>query len=92
MSDAAARGCEVLLQEQSSSSLVSVAFKNGVEGGFFREAPRVGLSFVAGGHNALSDGSVELHLVGEKSGLSVGRASCVAAKGQRLPQVTVPVR
>ncbi len=81
--DAAARGCELLLTEAPGTTVVSVAFRGGVQGTWLRQAPKVAVSFVAGGDTALAS-NVELGLVGPASGLTVSRSSCVDRLGKRL--------
>jgi hypothetical protein len=87
--DASARGCEVLLAEAGGTTVASVTFKGGVQGTWIRQAPKVAVSFVAGGDSALG-GNVELGLVGGgASGVTVTKASCVDRLGARL--TTTPV-
>jgi hypothetical protein len=88
----AARGCEVLLVEAPGTSLSSVGFKDGVQGAFVREAPRVAVTFVAGADASIADAAVELRLAGPASGLTLQKASCVDARGQRLPAATLSIR
>ncbi len=90
VSDALARGCELLVTESAGSTVLSAAFKNGVKGTFVREAPKVAITFVSGGDTALG-ANVELGLSGPASGLTVGKTSCVDVKGQRL-NATVSIR
>lgn len=81
--DAAARGCEVLLTEAPGTTVAAVTFKNGVQGTWIRQAPKVAVSFVAGGDSAIG-ANVELGLVGAASGVTVTKAACVDRLGQRL--------
>lgn len=92
VSDGAARGCEVVFAENTSTRFASASFKNGVEGQFVREAPKVGMSFVAGADKSINDGSVQVALVGDASGLSVVKASCVDAAGHRISGSTVTIQ
>lgn len=81
--DAAARGCELLLTESGTSTVVSANFKNGVKGTFIRHAPQVAVTFVAAGDSAIG-ANVELGLGGPASGLTVTKSNCVDVKGARL--------
>lgn len=93
VSDASARGCEVLLAEQPGTSFATATFEKGVVGTSLREAPRVALTFVAPGDAAIPGDGVRLALSsGAASGLSVTKSSCVDVKGARLPNATVSLR
>lgn len=82
--DANARGCELLLTEGPGTTVASVTFKGGVKGTWLRQAPKVAVSFVAGGDSALGS-NVELGLVGGgASSLTVSKATCVDRLGARL--------
>lgn len=82
--DAAARGCELLLTEAPGTTVASVTFKGGVQGTWIRQAPKVAVSFVAGGDSALGN-NVELGLVGAgAAGVTVSKATCVDRLGARL--------
>lgn len=81
--DAAARGCELLLTESSTSTVVSANFKNGVKGTFIRQPPKVAVTFVSGGDTAIGS-NVELGLGGPATGLTVTKSSCVDVKGARV--------
>jgi hypothetical protein len=81
--DAAARGCELLLTESGTSTVVSANFKNGVKGTFIRQPPRVAVTFVSGGDTAIGN-NVELGLGGPATGVTVTKSSCVDVKGARV--------
>lgn len=90
ISDAAARGCELLVAEAAGTEVVSVSFKNGARGTWIRQAPKVAISVVAGADTALA-GSIDLGLTGASSGLTIAKSACVDVKGQRLAS-TVSIR
>ncbi len=92
VSDAAARGCEVVLGEQAGTTVTGVVFKNGLKGAFVREAPRVAVTFVAGGDQAIAAGSVEVRLSGSAPSVTLASGSCVDSKGARLGGAPVSVR
>lgn len=92
VSDAAARGCEVLLTEQAGTTVGAVTFQGGVVGTWVREAPRVAITFVAPGDSALPGDGVQLGLVGPTAGLTLTKASCVDAVGKKLPASSVSVQ
>jgi len=83
IADAAARGCEFVLNEAPGTEVVAVTFKNGATGTWVREAPRVAVTVLSGGDKALGD-AVELGLTGSASSLTLTKASCVGLTGQRL--------
>lgn len=83
ISDASARGCELLLTETDATQVSSVTFKNGARGTWVREAPRVAITVVSGGDTALA-GAVQLGLTGAATELTLSKAGCVDLKGQRL--------
>jgi hypothetical protein len=93
VSDRLARGCEVLLTEQSGTAVLEGKFDQGVVGTSLREAPRVALTFVAPGDAAIPGGGVRLALSsGTAAGVTVTKASCVDVKGARLPNAIVSLR
>jgi hypothetical protein len=92
VSDAAARGCEVLLTEQAGTTVAAVIFGDGVVGTFVREAPKVAVSFVASADAQLPAAGISLALSGPASGLVVSKAACVDAKGAKLPAASVSLR
>lgn len=85
-----ARGCELVLDERAGTTVAAVRFKGGAEGTWLRQAPRVAVTFVAGGDSPVS-GQVELGLVGPASGVSVAKAGCVDVDGQRIAGVGASV-
>lgn len=89
VSDAAARGCEVLLTESAGTRIQSVTFSSGVVGGFVVEAPRTAFSFVAPKDAALPNGGVQLVLSGPATGVTITKSSCVDATGQKLAGAAV---
>lgn len=90
VSAASARGCELVLNESAGTTVAAVNFKNGLEGTWVRQAPKVAVTFVAGGDSPVS-GQVELGLVGPASGVSVSKAGCVDVNGVRLAGVGASV-
>ncbi len=91
VTDANARGCELVLTENEGTTVAAVTFKNGLEGTWVRQAPKVAVTFVAGGDSAVS-GQVELGLTGPASGVSVSKTGCVDVRGQRLAGVAASVQ
>ena len=91
VTDAAARGCELVLNEAAGTTVAAVAFNNGVEGTWVRQAPKVAVTFVAGGDSAVS-GQVELGLTGPASGVTVSKTGCVDVRGQRIAGVGASVQ
>ena len=93
VSDANARGCEVLLTESAGHTIGRAEFSSGVVGASLRQAPQVALSFVAPADAPLPSGGVQLTFTsGSSSGVTVTRATCVDARGVRLPDATVTLR
>lgn len=93
VSDAAARGCEVLLTESAGTVVTAGQFSGGVVGTSLREAPRVALTFVAPGDAPFPARGVQLSLAqGTTAGVSVTKVSCVDSKGARLPGAAVTIR
>ncbi len=91
VTDPAARGCELVLNEREGTTVAAVSFKNGLEGTWVRQAPKVAVTFVAGGDSAVS-GHVELGLSGPASGVTVTRTGCVDVRGQRLAGAAASVQ
>lgn len=92
VSDANARGCEVLLTESAGNTVTEVTFSNGVEGAFVREAPRVAFSFVAPTDARLPSAGVGVSIAGAPSGITVSKVSCVDSAGQKLANATITIR
>lgn len=92
VSDAKARGCEVLLTESAGSTVADVSFTKGVQGAFVREAPRVAFSFVAPANDRLPAEGVGVAIAGPASGVTVTKATCVDSTGQKLAGATVSIR
>jgi hypothetical protein len=91
ITDPAARGCELLLNEPLGTSVVSVTFANGVKGAWVRESPKVAVTFVAGADAPIASGSVALGLNGGAT-VSVTTASCVDLHGTRLNGSPVEIK
>ena len=83
--DSAARACEVLLQDGNAAQAVSVRFGKGVKGSFVRHAPRLALSFVAAGDEAVSASDVVPVAVGAGVPALV-KTTCVDKAGKALPK------
>lgn len=92
VSDANARGCEVLLTESAGNTITDVTFSNGVQGAFVREAPRVAFSFVAPTDGRLPSGGVGVSIAGAATGITVSKVSCVDSAGQKLANATITIR
>jgi len=93
VSDAAARGCEVLLAEAPGTTIAKATFNSGVQGVSLRQAPQLAVTFVAPADAPLPSGGVTLALTsGALSGVTVTKATCVDSKGARLPNATVSLR
>ena len=93
VSDASARGCEVLLTEQPGTTVTSVQFGANVVGTHLREAPRLAVTFVAAKDAALGAADVQLALAaGTAAGLTITRAACVDGAGTPLPNATLSLR
>ncbi len=92
VSDANARGCEVLLTEAAGSTVADVTFAKGVQGAFVREAPKVAFSFVAPADARLPAESIGVAIAGPASGITVSKATCVDSAGQKLANATVTIR
>jgi hypothetical protein len=93
VSDSTARGCELLLTEQSGTSVLEGRFDKGVVGTSVRESPRVALAFVAPGDATIPADGVRLALTaGTAAGVTITKSSCVDIKGARLPNATVSLR
>lgn len=90
--DPAARGCELVLTEAEGTTVTGVVFKNGLKGAFVREPPKVAVTFVAGGDQAIAAGSVEVQLSGSAPSVALASGSCVDLKGARLGGAPVTVR
>jgi hypothetical protein len=91
VTDANARGCELLLNEPAGTAVVGVTFNNGLKGTWVRESPKVAVTFVAGADKAIGDGSVVLALTGGTS-VSVTKASCVDVHGARVNGTPVVIK
>ena len=83
--DSAARACEVLLRDGEQAQAVGVRFGAGVKGSFVRRAPRLALSFVAAGDEAIAASDVVPTAVGAGAPELV-TATCLDAKGKALPK------
>lgn len=92
VSDANARGCEVLLTEAAGSTVADVTFSKGVQGAFVREAPKVAFSFVAPADARLPAESIGVAITGPASGVTVSKVSCVDSAGAKLANATVTIR
>lgn len=92
VSDANARGCEVLLTEAAGSTVADVTFTKGVQGAFVREAPKVAFSFVAPTDARLPAESIGVAITGPATGITVSKVSCVDSAGQKLANATVTIR
>ncbi len=92
VSDANARGCEVLLTETAGSTVADVTFAKGVQGAFVREAPKVAFSFVAPADARLPAESIGVAITGPATGITVSKVSCVDSAGQKLANATVTIR
>ncbi|HMI92476.1 MAG TPA: hypothetical protein VK509_13975 [Polyangiales bacterium] len=79
------RGCEVLLEDGDGAQAVDVRFGEGVKGSFVRHAPRLALSFVATGDEAVSASDVVPVAVG--SGVpKLLKTACIDKAGKALPK------
>lgn len=87
VSDANARGCEVLLTEKSSK-VQRVTFEGSVKGTFLREAPRVAVTFVSKDDSPIATGVVKIE-GGPLSGIEVTKVSCVDKSGAKLPDTKI---
>jgi hypothetical protein len=83
--DSAVRGCEVLLEDGADARAVSVRFGKGVKGSFVRHAPRLALSFVATGDQAVSASDVVPVAVGGGVPALV-KTTCLDKAGKALPK------
>ncbi len=92
VSDANARGCEVLLTESAGNTVTEVTFSNGVQGAFVREAPRVAFSFVAPTDGRIPAAGVGVSIAGAPTGIAVSKVSCVDSAGQKLANATITIR
>ncbi|MBM4778180.1 MAG: hypothetical protein GQE15_10815 [Archangiaceae bacterium] len=92
VSDANARGCEVLLAEAAGSTVTDVSFAKGVQGAYVREAPKVAFSFVAPADARLPSEGVSVSIAGAATGVTVAKATCVDSAGQKLAGATVTIR
>jgi len=92
VSDANARGCEVLLSETAGSAVTDVSFTKGVEGAWVREAPRVAFSFVAPADARMPTDGISVVVTGPATGVSVARVNCVDSAGQKLANAAITIR
>lgn len=92
VSDANARGCEVLLAEAAGSTVTDVSFSKGVEGAWVREAPRVAFSFVAPADARMPTDGISVVVTGPATGVSVAKVSCVDSAGQKLANAAITIR
>ena len=88
VSDANARGCEVLLTE-GTAKIDKVVFDDSVVGTFVREAPRVAVTFVSAQGGAIGTGAVKLTVVGDAGQVQVKKVSCVGPKAEPLSGASV---
>lgn len=92
VSDANARGCEVLLTESAGSTITEVTFSKGVQGVFVREAPRVAFSFVAPADARLPSDGLGVAVAGPSSGITVSKVTCVDSGGARIPNASITIQ
>lgn len=87
VSNANARGCEVLLTEKGGK-VQRVTFEGSVKGTFLREAPRVAVTFVSKEDSPIAAGVVKIE-GGPLSGVEVTKVSCVDKSGAKLPDTKI---
>jgi hypothetical protein len=86
--DAAARGCEVLLEDTDAVKIASAQFSGVARGSYLRRAPRTAVSFIATSDAPIGSGDARVLFAGEGQPKLL-ESDCVGADGKKLSNVTV---
>lgn len=89
VSDPSARACEARLTERTGSPVAEVAFASPARGTMVREAPLLGISFVAGKDNPLTSGVMTTSVTGKGEAPEVSSLRCFDANGALLANTTL---
>ena len=81
--DAAARGCEVLLEDTETAKIARAEFGAEARGSYLRRAPRTALSFIAATDVSLGGGAARVLFAGDGQPKLLD-SECVGADGKKL--------
>jgi hypothetical protein len=81
--DAAARSCELLVEDRTDSVVVAARFDASVQGEHIRQAPRTAVTFFAVADRAIGGEAVAIEVIGGAS-IAVTRGQCFDRLGRPL--------
>ena len=86
--DARARACDVLIVEEGSA-VEEVAFGDGVQGTYLREAPHVAISLIAVEDEAISPSAIELRFASGEADIRLSEVRCADVDGDPIEDADI---